>query len=963
MEQLSEIMLKKGEPFRARAYQKAQETIISYDKNITSPDELKGLPNIGDTILGKLTEYTNTGTLQILEKEKNNPINILSDVYGIGPKKATELVESGITSISDLRNNQHLLNDIQRVGLNYYEDILERIPRIEIEQYKNVFNNSIAKTPETKIEIVGSYRRGAPTSGDIDVIITSTTGSVFSEFIDNLINLKIILCVLSRGPTKCLVVAKLPNYKTARRVDFLFTTQSEFPFAILYFTGSKIFNTVMRGIAVEKGYTMNEHGLYNFINKKKGDKVNYIFNTEQDIFNFLGLVYKHPTERIDGRAVVKTKLNNPIKSFVIENDCEEQCEISSKIQTENKMIEEFKQKGILYLSNLREEELCKLIRFANNLYYNEQPILTDNQYDILKEYMEKKYPTNQIINEIGTSSVKKNKAQLPYVMGSMSKIKPDTNALDKWKSLYKGSYILSCKLDGVSGLYSTEGSEPKLYTRGSSTIGQDISNLIPYLRLPKNKDIVIRGEFVISKQTFETKYSKTFSNPRNMVAGIINHKQITEPIHDLKFVAYEVIKPICSPLEQLKLLSTLNVDTVLYNEYKEINNDLLSDVLINWRKNYVYDIDGVIVTNNQIYERNYINPEHAFSFKMVLSDQIAEAKVVDVLWSASKDGYLKPRVQIEPIVIGGVQITYATGFNGAFINTNKIGVGATIELIRSGDVIPHIRKVVVSAEHAKMPSVPYKWNNTGIDIMLTDIESDETVREKNITLFFKNIGVEGLGSGNIKRIIEAGYDSIYKIIKMELGDFMKVNGFQTKMAEKIYTGISDKLNSSNLLTIMSASNMFGRGFSDKKLELILQEYPNVLLSNDLPSVKISKILTIKGMAEKTATLFVENIPNFVKFIKEIGLYNKLIDTQVANNMHINKISSPLLGKTVVLSGFRDNNLQQQLIQLGAKIGSSISSKTFALLVKDKDDSTGKINDAKRFGIEILSPVEFINKYI
>jgi NAD-dependent DNA ligase len=91
---------------------------------------------------------------------------------------------------------------------------------------------------------------------------------------------------------------------------------------------------------------------------------------------------------------------------------------------------------------------------------------------------------------------------------------------------------------------------------------------------------------------------------------------------------------------------------------------------------------------------------------MVLSDQVAEVKVVDVIWTASKDGYLKPRVRVEPVHIGGVTIEYATGFNGKFIEDNKIGVGAIIQLIRSGDVIPYIKSVVVPAETGKMPDIP-----------------------------------------------------------------------------------------------------------------------------------------------------------------------------------------------------------------------------------------------------------------
>ena len=152
------------------------------------------------------------------------------------------------------------------------------------------------------MEIVGSYRRGLQSSGDIDVIITSTNPKIFSIFIDELIKKKIILHILSKGPTKCLVITKLLN--KARRVDFLYTTPQEFPFAILYFTGSKIFNTVMRQYAVNKGYTFNEHGIYHLENKQKGEKVAQEFKTEKDIFDFLGLQYKTPLERQDGRMVV-----------------------------------------------------------------------------------------------------------------------------------------------------------------------------------------------------------------------------------------------------------------------------------------------------------------------------------------------------------------------------------------------------------------------------------------------------------------------------------------------------------------------------------------------------------------------------------------------------------------------------------------------------------------------------------
>jgi NAD-dependent DNA ligase len=448
-----------------------------------------------------------------------------------------------------------------------------------------------------------------------------------------------------------------------------------------------------------------------------------------------------------------------------------------------------------------------------------------------------------------------------------------------------------------------------------------------------------------------------------MVAGIVNHKTVNEAIKDLHFVAYEVIKPVKKPSQQMELLSTLDVDVVLWKLETTLTNELLSQTLVEWRKNYVYEIDGVIVTNDSIYERKSGNPDHAFAFKMVLSDQIAEAKVVDVIWTPSKDGYLKPRVQIEPIHLGGVRIEYATGFNGAFINDNKVGVGAIIELIRSGDVIPHIRKVTVPAEQAKMPSVPYKWNDTHIDVLLEDAESDETVKEKNITGFFRGIGVEGLSSGNVSRIIKAGFDTVPKIIKMTVADLLKVEGFKDKTATKLYNGIQEKIEGASLVTIMSASNLFGRGFSEKKLEMIMDPesgYPGVLLSNESDAQKVSKIAQIKGMASKTAEAFVENIPQFIQFLKEAGLEKKLV-TGVNEKKEFDQ-THPLFGKSIVMTGFRDDDIQQQLKNIGAKLGSSVSKNTFLVLVKNIEEDTGKAADARKLGIPLMTPEEFKNKY-
>jgi NAD-dependent DNA ligase len=474
------------------------------------------------------------------------------------------------------------------------------------------------------------------------------------------------------------------------------------------------------------------------------------------------------------------------------------------------------------------------------------------------------------------------------------------------------------------------------------------------------RSVVIRGEFIIPKTVFLDKYKTKFANPRNMVAGIVNHKTISESVVDLHFVAYEVIIPQKTPSEQMKFLTSLNIEHVLFQLEQHLSNEMLSDLLKEWRQNYMYEIDGVIVTNDQIYPRKSGNPEHSFAFKMILSDQIAEAKVVDVIWTPSKDGYLKPRIRIEPINLGGVTIEYATGFNAAFIKDNKIGIGATIELIRSGDVIPHIKSVISPAEEAKMPSVPFKWNDTHVDVMLENVLNDPTVIEKNITGFFKGIGVDGLSSGNVARIIKAGYNTVPKIIKMTEKDFLTVEGFKGKMATKVYTGIQNGCKQASLITLMAASNIFGRGFSEKKMELVLNQLPNILISNDSRNNKIAEIASVKGMALKTAESFVDKIEDFKSFLKECNLDDKL-------NLNPEKIavdnSHPLFNKTIVLTGTRDKDIIEFLKKIGANQGASVSKNTFMVVAPSKEEDTGKAEEARKLNIPIVSVDEFKEKYI
>ena len=180
--------------------------------------------------------------------------------------------------------NQELLNDVQKTGLKYYEDILQRIPRKEIINYHAIIANDfneIANSRET-FQIVGSYRRGAKTSGDIDIIIKAST-KTYKDFIQSLINRGIIIEILSFGNKKCLCIGKLGSFP-ARRLDFMVTPHKEWAFALMYFTGNKEFNTLMRQQARDMGYSMNEHCFTKLVNGVKTKPLQKTFIDEKSIW-------------------------------------------------------------------------------------------------------------------------------------------------------------------------------------------------------------------------------------------------------------------------------------------------------------------------------------------------------------------------------------------------------------------------------------------------------------------------------------------------------------------------------------------------------------------------------------------------------------------------------------------------------------------------------------------------------
>lgn len=303
-------------PFPAKAYAVAIEQLRAFTKPVLSYEDVKDLPGAGEKIRLKMKEIIETGGLkaaaQAKEETSLDAMDALTGIHGVGPVKAKELIKAGITTIAKLREelgkNSGLLNDVQKMGLKYYEDGIERIPRAEMETHEK----RILSEMDDKFQavVVGSYRRGAANSGDIDVLMTLPASmpqkeqkSIFQKEVDRLKTMGYIVDSLATGDKKFMGYVRLGPHHKARRLDLLMTPESEFAYAILYFTGSQEFNVGFRQFVKDKGYTINEH-----IMKPERDGLPPVppMKSEKDIFEFLGLQYVEP-ERRKGAADVKLK--------------------------------------------------------------------------------------------------------------------------------------------------------------------------------------------------------------------------------------------------------------------------------------------------------------------------------------------------------------------------------------------------------------------------------------------------------------------------------------------------------------------------------------------------------------------------------------------------------------------------------------------------------------------------------
>ena len=288
------------EPFKARAYGKVIDSLEIFEGPINNMDDIKNINGIGEKINAKIKELIETGKMTAVERALNDPQfslqKKLGKLYGVGPVKINELM-SNISTFEELYERPELLNDKQKIGLKYYDDMNMRIPMSEGKKHYKIIDTIFKKVyKDIEFELVGSYRRQNKDMGDIDILIKNRDDLNIKKLVSELTAGGYIIETLASGKSKFMGLCKLSPELPARRIDILIADPSYYYFALLYFTGSYSFNIYMRRVALEKGWSLSEYGIKNNNTKKFIDTAD-IIKSEEDIFKYLAIPYVPPNKR------------------------------------------------------------------------------------------------------------------------------------------------------------------------------------------------------------------------------------------------------------------------------------------------------------------------------------------------------------------------------------------------------------------------------------------------------------------------------------------------------------------------------------------------------------------------------------------------------------------------------------------------------------------------------------------
>lgn len=616
------------------------------------------------------------------------------------------------------------------------------------------------------------------------------------------------------------------------------------------------------------------------------------------------------------------------------------------------------------------ELVAQIVKSAGQYYRGEELDLSDEQFDQLVNELKKIDPDNPIIHQVGWGYKPEGETSLHRTfIGSLDKLKyPEVC------SGLEGGALCSPKFDGGSVVCTfVSGYLVKALTRGDGKTGVDITEKMRKIigndvqvnlmesALFRDNIVDVRGEVVVDKK-FEEKLNVI--SLRNYANGVLNRKEGWEDdCQCLRFVAYSVpYSLIDTPVfnDKFLLMGALTVefdqkDMMKFNLTKSIDPPSLMDIFCHAKKTLF--IDGLVITKKDIRRSDdgcYFENSLAYKFE----SERADVKVTDIEWNTGSTGRIIPTVIFEPVKLSGAMLQRATGHNGLFIYDNKIGIGSTIRVCRSGEVIPYVVDCVSSGQMEFpefCPECGADVAREGVHIICTNDQCTAKIRGS----IDKLIDISGKPKGVSTKLID-------KFLEMEpfccavktFEDFLVIIKNHKLDNNRIYGIFGNHYGKLIIEMITNLKNKVKKGFYVDEF-WIIQNINGVGESNasKIPDpkvlIKAEDMKHYNDMMKECPSNVVVNVLNTAKIWSGI--------LQVLDILYMEKIDGVSL--KVVVTGKLSvprPEYTKKLKQLGITVGSAVTKDTNYLITNNPESTSSKAKKARKFNIPVVTEDQFRN---
>ena len=605
-------------------------------------------------------------------------------------------------------------------------------------------------------------------------------------------------------------------------------------------------------------------------------------------------------------------------------------------------------------------ELERILRNASDAYYSgSDTILSDQEFDQLRDELEELDPDNPFLADVGAPVNSLNKVKHSIPMGSLNKANKQKE-IDTWlNKLPQGTkVVVQEKLDGVSiELIYRGGKFVQAISRGDGIEGEDITHTIKNAqhfprKISEQENVSVRCECLLHLDMWKKHFGET-KNPRNTASGLVRRSDTTGSDY-LSCTAFDVsIDGAFFSFEEhhVKWLKQEGFVTVPTEIVDTANVAAAIKRIEDRRDNLPYEIDGAVLKVNDVADQEILG-EHEGRPKWAIAWKFAPmggfTVLEDVIWTIGTRGTITPVAKVAPVFVGGVSITGPTLHN--FSKFSELGafIGDTVEVIRAGDVIPQVVRVVakgkkrIPAMITECPACKGEIKIDGKFLKCANPERCGGVNIKRIRKWIEKRNIMYLGKSNVEALVESGFlntiADLYRIPESNLAAVIGKGNAKRVMKE------IDKSRTCPLHELMGSLSldMLGRSESENLIELGIDTL------DKWKDLTYEQILAFPGYQETKAKRISVSVRENWELVEEVA---RLLTVEKGKTT----------GNSFCFTGTMATprkKLEQMVVDAGGQVR-SVSKELTYLVIADPNSTSAKAKKARRLGISLISEKDFL----